>query len=93
MNAKDFETQALAVFADIERPLGEECGHNHEDDGDPPFGARPAVVKIIAAALNAAYTAGTKEKRCTNFCPPTWTAHWRIWHRGHGCDLDDGVKP
>jgi hypothetical protein len=27
-------------------------------------------------------------KACNNFCPPTWTGHWRDWHRGHDCQLD-----
>lgn len=27
-------------------------------------------------------------KQCEDFCPPTWTGHWRDWHRGHGCHLD-----
>lgn len=31
-------------------------------------------------------------KRCTNFCPPEFTGRWIDWHRGHGCDKDDG-KP
>ena len=25
---------------------------------------------------------------CENNCPPTWTGHWRDWHRGHGCSKD-----
>lgn len=25
---------------------------------------------------------------CMNYCPSTWTGHWREWHRGHGCHLD-----
>jgi len=29
---------------------------------------------------------------CTNYTPTGFTGHWRDWHRGHGCDLDDG-KP
>ena len=28
-------------------------------------------------------------KPCTNGTPPWFTGHWRDWHRGHGCDLDD----
>jgi hypothetical protein len=28
------------------------------------------------------------DKRCDNFCPSDWAAHWREWHRGHGCTLD-----
>ena len=27
---------------------------------------------------------------CTNFVPPWFTGRWRDWHRGHGCDKDDG---
>lgn len=29
---------------------------------------------------------------CTNQTPSWFTGHWREWHRGHGCDIDDG-KP
>ena len=29
-------------------------------------------------------------KSCTNNTPPGFTGHWRDWHRGHGCDKDDG---
>ena len=29
---------------------------------------------------------------CTNNTPPGFVGHWREWHRGHGCDKDDG-KP
>ncbi len=31
-------------------------------------------------------------KSCTNHSPPDFVGHWRDWHRGHGCDKDDG-KP
>lgn len=27
---------------------------------------------------------------CANPTPPWFTGHWRDWHRGHGCDRDDG---
>jgi hypothetical protein len=27
---------------------------------------------------------------CTNGTPPWFTGRWRDWHRGHGCDRDDG---
>lgn len=30
-------------------------------------------------------------KPCTNGTPPWFTGHWRDWHRGHGCDRDDGT--
>lgn len=31
-------------------------------------------------------------KTCTNNTPRCFVGHWREWHRGHGCDKDDG-KP
>ena len=30
------------------------------------------------------------KKTCTDFTPPWFTGRWRDWHRGHGCDQDDG---
>jgi hypothetical protein len=33
-----------------------------------------------------------KPAPCTNTSPPWFTGRWQDWHRGHGCDLDDG-KP
>lgn len=27
---------------------------------------------------------------CTNNSPPWFVGHWRDWHRGHGCECDDG---
>ncbi len=30
--------------------------------------------------------------RCTNWAESWYKGHWRDWHRGHGCNLDDG-KP
>ena len=29
-------------------------------------------------------------KTCDNSTPPWFVGHWRDWHRGHGCDQDDG---
>ena len=29
---------------------------------------------------------------CTNHSPNWFVGHWRDWHRGHGCEKDDG-KP
>ena len=29
---------------------------------------------------------------CTDHTPPWFVGHWRDWHRGHGCNKDDG-KP
>jgi len=31
-------------------------------------------------------------KPCSIHTPPWFVGHWRDWHRGHGCDRDDG-KP
>ena len=31
-----------------------------------------------------------QEGRCSNDSPPWFTGRWRDWHRGHGCDKDDG---
>jgi hypothetical protein len=31
-------------------------------------------------------------RSCTDHAPPWFVGHWRDWHRGHGCDRDDG-KP
>ena len=31
-------------------------------------------------------------KPCPSGTPSWFTGHWRDWHRGHGCDRDDG-KP
>jgi hypothetical protein len=31
-------------------------------------------------------------RRCTDHTPRWFVGHWRDWHRGHGCDRDDG-KP
>ena len=27
---------------------------------------------------------------CTDHTPSWFVGHWRDWHRGHGCDKDDG---
>lgn len=32
-------------------------------------------------------------KRCDQPTPRWFEAHWREWHRGHGCDKDDGQPP
>ena len=29
-------------------------------------------------------------KPCDNYAPRWFGGHWRDWHRGHGCDRDDG---
>lgn len=32
------------------------------------------------------------KRACSNHSPSWFVGHWREWHRGHGCDQDDG-KP
>jgi hypothetical protein len=29
---------------------------------------------------------------CEDYSPPTFSGHWREWHRGHGCYLDDTLE-
>jgi hypothetical protein len=29
-------------------------------------------------------------KPCTDHTPSWFVGNWHDWHRGHGCDLDDG---
>lgn len=29
-------------------------------------------------------------KPCAELAPSWFTGYWRDWHRGHGCDRDDG---
>lgn len=52
----------------------------HQEAGD-------SLCEVHPPALGAPYT-----KPCTNYSPAGFTGHWREWHRGHGCDKDDG-KP
>jgi len=35
-------------------------------------------------------TERTVSKSCTDHTPSWFVGHWRDWHRGHGCDQDDG---
>ena len=35
---------------------------------------------------------GDTMSACSNPTPPWFVGHWREWHRGHGCEQDDG-KP
>lgn len=49
-----------------------------------------AAREDLRAADMAAAALTSRPTPCTDFCPPTWTSHWREWHRGHGCNLDDG---
>jgi hypothetical protein len=31
-----------------------------------------------------------RAERCGDWSPPWFKGAWRDWHRGHGCNLDDG---
>lgn len=46
---------------------------------------------IGPSAAAIAMTAPAPES-CADNTPPWFVGHWRDWHRGHGCDRDDG-KP
>lgn len=54
-----------------------------DDDLD---GAIEAIRRRVAASPHGA------SPPCANTSPRWFTGHWRDWHRGHGCDKDDG-KP
>ena len=30
--------------------------------------------------------------QCQDLAPRWFGGHWRDWHRGHGCELDDGKQ-
>lgn len=47
------------------------------------------IAEIQKLRKTGTVTGGTS---CTNNSPPWFTGRWRDWHRGHGCDKDDG-KP
>lgn len=50
--------------------------------------------RTAARAVAWARTAGSPEtgrEPCADLCPPAFTGRWRDWHRGHGCDKDDGL--
>ena len=58
-------------------------------------GTTPATAPIAAGAAAARpdaplRDAGVAIRPCTNNSPPGFSGHWREWHRGHGCDKDDG---
>lgn len=51
-------------------------------------GTAPPAVDL--ATVSAPDLATPKGERCTAFCPPEMRGHWKDWHRGSGCSLDDG---
>lgn len=61
----------------------------HQEAGDSLCEVHPPPAEELAYAksIGAPYTLP-----CTNYAPAGFTGHWREWHRGHGCDKDDG-KP
>lgn len=48
----------------------------------------------VAAAVDGAVAGELvpAAKRCDNPAPRSHGGHWREWHRGHGCELDDTAK-
>lgn len=44
------------------------------------------------AAEAAAAALTSRATPCTDFAPAGFAGRWQRWHRGHGCNLDDG-KP
>lgn len=50
------------------------------------------VLAILYKAIDAAigYRITSDQHSCTNNSPPWFTGPWIDWHRGHGCDKDDG---
>lgn len=44
------------------------------------------------AAINRRVAASPQGDKppCKDMSPPWFTGRWRDWHRGHGCDKDDG---
>jgi hypothetical protein len=68
-------------------------------DSEAPGWRDPAVTgraPLTYARMRQIEDAATKTRKplpaCTNNTPQGFTGHWRDWHRGHGCDKDDG-KP
>jgi hypothetical protein len=43
-------------------------------------------------AVDLASAVEPPRPECTNHTPPGFVGHWRDWHRGHGCDKDDGAS-
>lgn len=66
-------------------------------EGDvPPHGGLGSDMAFLRAELGGA---GGEAPRpapsafhdgCKNTSPPWFKGRWRDWHRGHGCNLDDG---
>lgn len=68
-----------------------------EEDRDDWSAFRAALASVYAVRGDVAIPAPIEQPRaephpCTNTSPRWFTGRWLDWHRGHGCDLDDG-KP
>ncbi len=70
----------------------EENGIDVELDDIETDLADPTADALIAAIAHAPPREPSPRPVCTNNSPSWLRGHWRDWHRGHGCDLDDG-KP
>lgn len=79
-------TDLLEELAAVDQALTQAC--TAENDAE-------AHLKDVARSiLGCDVTApGVQREVCTNMAPPNHTAHWRVWHRGHGCHLDETPPP
>lgn len=50
---------------------------------------RAAGESVVPDAERSIVTSGARPL-CLNNSPPWFSGRWRDWHRGHGCDKDDG---
>lgn len=57
--------------------------------------AMRALGLVERRSINAAsyeWRIQQKKTECTNYSPSWFAGRWQDWHRGHGCNKDDG-KP
>lgn len=57
---------------------------------DDDHGATPLFSTMPALLEHLTLVARRLQSECTNSSPPWFTGRWRDWHRGHGCNKDDG---
>jgi hypothetical protein len=50
------------------------------------------LTATFAVRVESAHIGPIPKASCTDHTPSWFVGHWRDWHRGHGCDQDDG-KP
>jgi hypothetical protein len=64
---------------------------NEDKELDPRVGPSVPCVETTGSTAKKSPDAVTAAERpeCDDFAPPGFMGHWRDWHRGHGCRLDD----